>query len=221
MMKPFAGMAIKQIKDNRGVPSSLFGIPLQVGPGSEHVKALQHWLWGAIGAQAIMGVIQVVCLSDYLGAVEMFLTVAIGYWAVSEEMNITYTCLWGACCLLFMVLGALALLILSLLSDVLSLDVISMILEICVPVVYLFGFLLAVHFYHLWAQANHMPDIPAALDPIGKFVDDHDPLDVKRTGSDALVFAQKAATEYTPLVRDAVSRTFSGEESRRSSKIPC
>jgi len=199
MMSPFAGMAIKQIKQNKGVPDTIFGIPLQIGPGTPNARNLSHWLWTFVGMQAVVCGLQLCYLSDITGALEMGLTIAIGYWALQEDMNVTYTTLWGALCLLFGVLGLLAL-ILPLLEDVLTLDILNIAAQACVPVVYFLGALFACHLYHVWAKAESMPDIPAAFDPLGKFVDDHDPFDVKHTGEDAFTAAKKAASEYTPLM---------------------
>lgn len=212
LLSPFAGMAIKQVKENKGIPDTFLGIPLQVGPGSKNAQLLSHWLWTAVGAQAIVCILQIVCISDITGALEMALTAAVGYWAVTENMNITYTCLWGALCLLFGVLGVIAL-ILPLLESVLTLDVLSIVIQSCVPIVYLFGALLAAHLYHVWAQAQHMPDIPTAFDPLGKFVDSHDPLDYQSTGKAALGEAKTLADEYTPLIQE---KLFSGGDTKKS-----
>lgn len=162
----------------------LFFIPIQVGPASPYARNLRHWMQVILFVQVVICVVRFVVLMDVLGGLWMSALVAVGCYAYSQEMNITYICVWGAGCGICGVFDTVALIV-PLLLDVLTLQLLEILVRALVPVSEVLGAAYAWHLYLDYystgggsgqaAMHNFAQNMP---DPMGKLVDEVDPTEV-------------------------------------------
>mmetsp|Transcript_108066 Transcript_108066/g.220647 ORF Transcript_108066/g.220647 Transcript_108066/m.220647 type:complete len:396 (+) Transcript_108066:118-1305(+) len=151
----------------------LFCIPIQVGPATPYARNVTHWMHAILVVQLFVCTLRFVVLLDFSGGLWMALVIALGWYALWNEMNITYICTWGIACFLnglFDVLG----LILPFVFGIMKFQLLSTILRVCIPCCYLLGALFAWHLYHDYARSKGLHTI-TDYDPIGKYVDSYDP----------------------------------------------
>mmetsp|Transcript_111390 Transcript_111390/g.237957 ORF Transcript_111390/g.237957 Transcript_111390/m.237957 type:complete len:246 (+) Transcript_111390:101-838(+) len=185
--------AYASMADRANVPpkkATFFGIPMEQGPGNPYSKSLNHWLFLTILAQGFVCGLRLVFIQDFVGSAWMALVVAVGFYAYKEDMNITYVVVWGLLSLLNGVFDTLGLVLPLALSVVTGLSILDTTIQVAVIVSYVLAALLAAHLYHVWSRSEEgfLPDIAPDFDPLGKFVESHDP------------------GEFTPLIDDG-SRT--------------
>jgi len=209
--KQFAGMAVKKAvgegkQDEKGT-LWLCGIPLQTGPGSAYSRNLTNWMHTILVAQAIACTMKILILNEFIGSMWMVSVIAIGYYAMLHDMNITVVCGWGILCLLNGVFCTVGL-VLPLIVGLVKLNVLRLVATICVPVSYFMGALLAVHLYHVSAEeADVAPILPAGADRFGNVFDENDPYNAQQLGgavSDRLSEGYKAAQRASEAERGSL-----------------
>lgn len=62
--------------------------------------SLRKWIIMALVLQSIMCILRLVLYLDVIGSFIMLIMVVLGWYALKEEMNITYVCCWGVLSLL-------------------------------------------------------------------------------------------------------------------------
>mmetsp|Transcript_97247 Transcript_97247/g.302471 ORF Transcript_97247/g.302471 Transcript_97247/m.302471 type:complete len:226 (-) Transcript_97247:50-727(-) len=153
-----------------------FGIPMLHGPGSEYSRSVTHWMHLILILQIITCILRLLVLQDFIGGIWTAGVAVLGWYAYKEDMNIAYVSAWGLVCLLNGVFDSLAL-ALPMFFGVLSFDIFSTVVHICIPSVYFLGALFACHVYHLHAheESSSVPDVLPGFDPLGKLFDGTDP----------------------------------------------
>lgn len=161
----------------------LFCIPIQVGPASPYCRNVRHWMHAILFAQVAMCILRVAWLSDIPGGLWMAALCALGWYAYSQDMNITYICLWGAGCILNGIFDTIGLVV-GVILKVLTLQFLEILLHALVPVSELLGGAYAWHLYldyyksgggngdGLGRMAKFSQSMP---DPMGKLVEGSDP----------------------------------------------
>jgi len=215
--RQFAGMAIKKgmdeyKQDDKGT-MWLCGIPIQTGPGSAYSRNLTNWMHTILVVQVLACAMKIIILNEFIGSLWMILVIAVGYYAMIHDMNITILCLWGILCLLngvFSIIG----LILPMIVGMVKFQVLKMIAAIAAPLSYFLGAIFAVHLYHVSADEADVGTrlLPAKADQFGAMFDNTDPYnprDLKRAGgemSEKALAAYKAAQQ----VKDAENTALNG-----------
>jgi len=143
-------------------------IPMQVGPATHYARRVKTWMHSILVLQAVVCACRFVLLQDFSGSLWMSLVVGVGWYAIHQDMNITYVCVWGLLCLLNGVFNILAL-VLPLVFGLIRLQFLTMAMQICIPLVYLAGALFAWHLYHDYEQS--LGQNVSSFDPMAKYVD--------------------------------------------------
>mmetsp|Transcript_9107 Transcript_9107/g.32273 ORF Transcript_9107/g.32273 Transcript_9107/m.32273 type:complete len:292 (-) Transcript_9107:116-991(-) len=184
MGKNYANDALKNaMKTPREGGSFLFCIPLQVGPASPYARNVRHWMHAILIVQASVCLVRLFYLQDFLGGFWMLALCGLGWYAWSQDMNITYICIWGLCCFVNGVFDILGL-ILPLIFDVLTLQLLEILLRCLAPISELLGFAFAWHLYvdyysHGGGAQDEMASYLGKLpDPMAGLVDQVDPEEV-------------------------------------------
>eukprot|EP00932_Pfiesteria_piscicida_P022367 SRR837773.9125.p2 GENE.SRR837773.9125~~SRR837773.9125.p2 ORF type:complete len:273 (+),score=111.25 SRR837773.9125:103-921(+) len=162
--------------------SFLFCIPIQVGPASPYARNVRHWMHAILVVQALICCIRFVALTDFLGGFWMTLLCGMGWYAWYQDMNITYVCLWGLGCTINGVFDCLGLII-PLVFDVITLQLMEILLRSLVPISELlgaaFGWHLYVDYYRHGGGADAENPVASMIgklpDPMAGIVDEVDP----------------------------------------------
>lgn len=153
----------------------LFCIPVQVGPPTPQAKNVLSWMHMILLVQVIVLVLRVLVLWDFKGAFWMAFVLALGFYAIYQDLNITYVCCWGLACAIHGVVELLGLIMPYIIPVFPKLNFIQVIIGATIPLVYLAGALLARHLYHDYAQHQGWPTTMfTSFDPMGHYIDTTD-----------------------------------------------
>lgn len=72
-----------------------FIIPLQVGPPTEYARSRRHWLLSLVFLLAIELICVIIFLRNIGLSIILGVMTAVGYYALYQDMNITYICAFG------------------------------------------------------------------------------------------------------------------------------
>lgn len=152
----------------------LFLIPVQVGPASPYARNMKSWMHFIVIIQAVVCACRLAILYDFTGALWMSLVISLCYYAILQEMNITYVCCWGLLCGVNGVFDVLAIILPSIMG-LLKFNFLSTFVRVCVPVVYLAGALFAWHLYldHEHHKGHHVGKLDK-FDPMARYADSFD-----------------------------------------------
>lgn len=154
--------------------------PMQAGPPTEHCRSTRPWFFLILLMQATLIVLRVLFLQDIIGALWMAIMVVLGAYTVRHEMNITYMTAWGLLCAancFFDILGFF----LPFLLGVMSLQVLSTVVRVLIPISELGGALYAWHIYRDYQHNLGVNiDVLPAADPFGRLMSTHPDLDATK-----------------------------------------
>merc|ERR1719356_261128 len=153
------------------------GIPIKTGPGNTYSRNLIQWMHIIVVFQAIACGAKIVILREYIGAIWMCAVVAVGYYAMHQDMNITFICLWGILCMINGIFDLIGL-VLPFIISLVRLNVLHLIAGVASPLSYLLGAVFAVHLYQVSADDDDVrPLIPEGqfVQQVGDFFDNTDP----------------------------------------------
>lgn len=161
--------------------SFLFCIPVQVGPATPYAQNVKSWMKTILLMQASVCVCRFVFLQDLVGGFWMLLICGLGWYAYTEDMNITYICCWG---LASAVNGLfdIATLAITLLFNLIRLAMFDILLRVLAPMAELLGAGFAWHLYldHYSHVDSTMSGVLSNMqDPLGKLVNSTDPMDYR------------------------------------------
>jgi len=179
-MKKLVGNALEDEADRK-----FFGfIPVQVGPASQYARRVQKWMQAILVIQFAVCLVRFVALHDFAGCFWLVLICAVGWYAWSQDMNITYICVWGLACFFGFVFDTAAL-VLPLLLDMVTMSWLMIPLRALVPACELLGAAFAWHLYHDYyttgggaaggADSEAARAIGELPDPMAKIVEGGDP----------------------------------------------
>lgn len=75
-------------------------MPAQIGPASEYANRRRPVLLALLIFQTLVCIARMVLLLDIMGGFIMAIMIGLGWYAWSQEMNITFICYWGMLCLI-------------------------------------------------------------------------------------------------------------------------
>jgi len=167
------------VRSSLGAGSYLGFIPVQVGPATPYARNVRHWFHVILIIQAVVCFFRIVWLSDFLGGLWMILLCGLGWYARKEDMNITYICIWGLGCLVNGIFDTVGLVV-PLIFNVLTLQVLEIFMRALVPASELLGAAFAWHLYLDYmgggSNAKNKGSFASNLpDPMGKLVEEVDP----------------------------------------------
>lgn len=155
-----------------------FGLlPIQVGPASPYARNVQHWLKAILCLQVVTCVCRFFILKEITGGCYMAVICALGWYAVKQDMNITWVCLWGLACAVNSCFDVFTLLF-TLIFAIVRLNIFDVVLRILAPLSELLGVGFAWHLYLDFEEGKDSP-ISGWSDPMGKLVNSTDPAEYK------------------------------------------
>jgi len=69
--------------------------PLQVGPASNYIRSWSPYLLVLLVLQSLVCALRFICLLDIMGGFIMAIAIGLGWYAWSQDMNITFICYYG------------------------------------------------------------------------------------------------------------------------------
>lgn len=125
--------------------------PVQVGPPTEYARTLKPWLFGILLVQIALTIWYEVLKFHLFGMFVQAVQFGIGYYAWTQDMNITLVCIFGFVCLI----NGLILLIMAIIpicGSLLNLNIADTIANMLMPFGNLAGALLARLVYLNWQK---------------------------------------------------------------------
>eukprot|EP00929_Paragymnodinium_shiwhaense_P051146 TRINITY_DN25761_c0_g1_i1.p1 TRINITY_DN25761_c0_g1~~TRINITY_DN25761_c0_g1_i1.p1 ORF type:complete len:230 (-),score=35.02 TRINITY_DN25761_c0_g1_i1:271-960(-) len=147
-------------------------LPQQVGQPTPAAIAHQKTFLAILVFQAVMGILSLIRLFDFL---TFFLTgcgVALGYTAYKHFMHITYIAAWGILCTIMGIMQVIGE-IFPILFGIFTLKLSEAMVRLAIPVSSLLGAAFAWHIYVDYANANDVFDFGlhnAFKDPLAKYL---------------------------------------------------
>eukprot|EP00929_Paragymnodinium_shiwhaense_P003268 TRINITY_DN103715_c0_g1_i1.p1 TRINITY_DN103715_c0_g1~~TRINITY_DN103715_c0_g1_i1.p1 ORF type:complete len:384 (-),score=48.17 TRINITY_DN103715_c0_g1_i1:66-1112(-) len=139
-----------------GSDGFLYCIPVFPGAATPHAISMKYCLRRILALQFFVCCLRIVLLRDILGGVWMLFVIFVGSHGYWEYMNMTYLSCWGVLCLINGFIDTLHC-ILPIVFGLLSIDILTVLVNALCPLVYLLGATFAYHLYLDYAAANKIP----------------------------------------------------------------